>query len=233
MKRYFHYISLGIMLFLALLILLYNVYRWMDYPKMKSITCLDDFSQQELNFFLETGFLFENKASKWEDDILISVKGEPFKEDGSLIDSIVEELTPLIYPVKISRTSGIGNLVIHFTRDTTDRQVMGFTDTKKLSFRGIISQVEMEIFSRVTGQARQACIRHEFLHALGLEHPRQTNTGTLIEPMVEYVDGTDHVKLFRYSDLDKSSLKILYSECIPAGLKKKTFLKAIGFRKVE
>jgi hypothetical protein len=89
----------------------------------------------------------------------------------------------------------------------------------------------MEIFSKVTGQARQACMRHEFLHALGLEHPIQKNTGTIIESKVEYINFSDSVKIFRYSDLDKSSLKILYSDCLPVGLKKKTFEKIIGLKK--
>lgn len=226
MKRYFHYGSLGIMLLGVLLILLFNIYKRVDYPKMKATSCLAKYSKKELNFFLEVGFLFDNKACKWQDEILISVKGELFKEDEMVIDSIVKELEPLIYPVKISRTKGVGNLVIEFTKDTISRQVMGYTSTKKMSFMGVISAVEMEIFSKVTGQARQACIRHEFLHALGLEHPIRRNTGTLIEPLVEYIDGSDHVKLYRYSALDKSSLKILYSNCLPVGLKKKTILKA-------
>lgn len=219
------------MLFAVLLILLYNIYRWVDYPKIKSINCLKGYSQKELIFFTEVGFLFQDKACKWEEDILVSLKGEPFKEDESIIDSIVQELSPLIYPVKISKTNGIGNLVVNFTKDTIDRQLMGFTDTKKMSFMGVISQIEMDIFSKVTGQARQACIRHEFLHALGLEHPIHNNTGTIIESRLDYINFSDSVKLFRYSALDKSSLKILYSDCLPAGLKKKTFVKEIGLKK--
>lgn len=232
MKRHLPYISWGSMLFLLLIILLYNIYNWVDIPNMKSTACLDGYSQQELNFFTEVGFLF-NKACKWEENILVSVKGMPFEEDESLIDSIVQELKPLIYPVNISRTNGTGNLVVNFTKDTINRQALGFTDTKKLSFLGVISQIEIEIFSKVTGQARQACIRHEFLHALGLEHPIQRNTGTIIESRVEYINFSDSVKLYRYSALDKSSLKILYADCLPVGIKKKTFEKAAGVKKRE
>jgi hypothetical protein len=233
MKIRFQNISLGIMLFSVLLILLYNIYKWVDYPKMKSTVCLNGYSKEELNFFEEVGFLFQDRACKWKEDILVSTKGSPFKEDESIIDSIVQELTPLIYPVKISRTSGIGNLVVNFTKDNIDRQVMGFTDTKKMSFMGVISQIEMDIFSKVTGQARQACIRHEFLHAMGLEHPIHKNTGTIIESRLDYINFSDSVKLYRYSALDKSSLKILYSDCLPVGLKKKTFEKEIGLKKEE
>jgi hypothetical protein len=71
---------------------------------------------------------------------LVSINGEPFQEDESLIDSIVQELKPIIYPVKISKTNGIGNLIINFTNDPIDRQVMGFTDIRKMSFMGVISQ---------------------------------------------------------------------------------------------
>ena len=78
------------------------------------------------------------------------------------------------------------------------------------------------------GQCRQSCIRHEFLHALGLEHPKRRNTGTIIESLVEFTDlDMDSVKLYKYTKLDKSALKILYSNCIPIGLKKQTFLKAL------
>lgn len=71
---------------------------------------------------------------------MVSINGEPFQEDESLIDSIVQELKPIIYPVKISKTNGIGNLIINFTNDPIDRQVMGFTDIRKMSFMGVISQ---------------------------------------------------------------------------------------------
>lgn len=227
MKRYVHVGSLGIMLLVVFSMLLVNIYKGVDYPRLKSAACLDQYTPEEMEFFVEVGFQFRNVVCKWEDDILISIEGKATKEDSLVVDRIVEELKPLIYPVAISRTTGVGNLVIKFTNDTIYRQLMGFTDTKKLSYRGEISKVEMEIFSKVKGQARQACIRHEFLHALGLTHPKESNTGTLIEPRVEYMENTDNVKLYKFSTLDESSLRILYSNCLPVGLKKETLLKAL------
>jgi hypothetical protein len=62
---------------------------------------------------------------------------------------------------------------------------------------------------------------------VSLNHPKRKDTGTIIESLVEFTDlDLENVKTFRYSDLDKSALKILYSDCIPIKLKRKTFLKA-------
>lgn len=226
MKRTVQYISLGIMLLVTLFFLVGKMYDSLDYPPLKSTTCLHQYSREELDFFSEVGFLFRDKACKWEDDILISMEGMPMDGDGLIIDEIVKELSPLIEPVKISRVNGLGNLVVKFTKDTIVRQTMGFTQYEKMSFNGHIKKVEIEIFSKVQGQARQACMRHEFLHALGLGHPSSRNTGTLIESLVEYLDAdSDNVRLYKFAAKDQSSIKILYSDCIPKGLKRKTFLK--------
>lgn len=200
---------------------------------MKSVACMDGYSQKELDFFMEVGFLFNNAVRKWQDDILVSVKGEPSAEDRMVLDSIVKDLKPLIDPVKISRTNGKGNMVVNFTQDTSEEQKFGFTHYDEISFHGVISKVEIVVFSKTQGQARQACMRHEFLHALGLDHPLHKNTGTLIESRLEYLNFSDSVKLFRYSALDKSSLKLLYSDCLPVGLKRKTFEKSLGLKRME
>lgn len=41
---------------------------------------------------------------------------------------------------------------------------------------------------------RVATIRHEFLHALGLDHPQSRYTGTIIESLAEYktIDDTEN-----------------------------------------
>lgn len=226
MKRYLRNVSLGIMLICLLIILAVSINSSLDYPKMKSTSCLENYTREELDFFSEVGFLFVDRVNKWEDDISISFDGKQMESDALVIDSIVSEIAPLIFPVKIHRTMGMGNLVFRFVKDTIDQQDYGFTQYKKISFTRKIQQVEIQIFPKVKGQAREACIRHEFLHALGLVHPKRRNTGTIIESLVEYIDDTDNVKLYKYMALDKSSIKILYSDCIPMGLKRETFLKA-------
>ena len=221
MKRYFRIASLAIVILSVLFISAIYLIGILNDPKLEFIGCLEKYTKEELNFFSEVGFLYNTKTWKWKDGIKVSIVGQPIGEDVSLIDSIVEELNPLIFPVTIVRSNDAGNLVVDFKEDTIDRQVMGFTNYRGIHFRNSeINNVKIEIFSKSKGQCRQSCIRHEFLHALGLEHPKRRNTGTIIESLVEFTDlDMDSVKLYKYTKLDKSALKILYSNCIPIGLK--------------
>ena len=74
--------------------------RILNDPKMKSTTCLEKYTHDELAFFAEVGFLFNEKVWKWEESIKVSIAGQPIGDDAVLIDSILEELKPLIYPKK-------------------------------------------------------------------------------------------------------------------------------------
>lgn len=172
-------------------------------PGLKSMTCLEKFTPEELYFFSEVGFSYKNCIRKWESDINISIEGKPMEGDILLIDSIIEELKPLILPVKIMRSKYVGNLSVNFMTNYIDQYANGFCKyLGTFIFSSRITKVEMCIFSQTKGQARQACIRHEFLHALGLAHPIRRNTGTIIESWVEYTGDGDDVKLYRYSALD-------------------------------
>jgi len=221
-------IILLVAVFSIVLILAFRIKYALDSPELKSTTFLKNYTQEELDFFSEVGFRYNDRVSKWEKDIKVSIKGNPMQSDVLLIDSVIEELKPLIFPLRISRVNDAGNLVVDFLDDTVDRQVMGFTDFKGRSgFDYSINNVTIQIFSKTKGQCRQQCVRHEFLHAVSLNHPKRRNTGTIIESLVEYTDlGMENVKTFRYSALDKSSLRILYSDCIPKRLKRKTFINA-------
>jgi|GEM_PF-2596967 len=224
-------ILLIVSVFIIVLTLSFRIIDALDSPELKSTTCLENYTQEELNFFSEVGFRYHNSASKWEKDITVSIKGNPMQSDILLIDSIIEELKPLIFPIRINRVNDAGNLIVEFLEDTKDRQVMGFTNFDRTSSSYSIENVSIQIFSKTKGQCRQQCVRHEFLHAVSLNHPKRRNTGTIIESLVEFTDlDMENVKTFRYSDLDKSSLKILYSDCIPIKLKRKTFIKACQIR---
>lgn len=217
--------------FIIVLILSFRIKDALDSPELKSTTCLENYTQEELDFFSEVGFRYHDRASKWEKDITVSIKGNPRQSDVLLIDSIIEELKPLIFPIRINKVNDAGNLVVDFLDDTIDRQVLGFTNFDRTSSTYSIKNVTIQIFSKTKGQWRQQCVRHEFLHAVSLNHPKRRETGTIIESLVEFTDlDLDSVKTFRYSALDKSSLKILYSDCIPIKLKRKTFIKACQIR---
>ena len=227
MKRYLIVISLVIISLSCIFVLTLYVIGAINNPGLKSMTCLEKFTAEDLDFFSEVGFPYNNCIRKWESDINVYIEGKPMEGDVLLIDSIIEELKPLILPVKIMRSKYVGNLLVNFMTNPTDQYVNGLCQyVGTFIFSSRITKVEISIFSQTNGQARQACIRHEFLHALGLKHPIRRNTGTIIESLVEYIGDGDDVKLYRYSSLDKSMVKMLYSECIPLGLKKKTFLNA-------
>ena len=74
---------------------------------------------------------FADKVRKWDDDITISIEGKQLDGDLQVIDSIIEELNPLIYPVKIRRTNEIGSLLVKFTQVPIEQQGYGNTKFKK------------------------------------------------------------------------------------------------------
>lgn len=183
---------------------------------------IENYTTRELKYFGQVGFYNGKTVKKWGKNIEISMVGAPKDGDIELIDSIINEIAPLIVPIKIERKVRNGNLKIKFV----EKVDAGFADQQmKLGLFDEFQYSDINLPKNLKGTLRQATLRHEFLHALGLHHPSERNTGTLIESYVELVDFDEsNVRNYKYSELDKRMVKLLYDRKIATGLEKRDYL---------
>ena len=188
----------------------------------------ENYSKEDLRFFVQVGFYNQRKVLKWEEDIHVSFVGSPNTGDVELVDSIIQELRPLLAPLTIERTDKDGNLKIKLVEKA--KKGLATHHTVFAPFYSF-SQSEIELPVSLKSTLRQATLRHEFLHALGLHHPTEKGTGTIIESSVEYASIDDalnsNAKIYRYSNLDKRMVKLLYDKNIRVGLERSTFAKLL------
>jgi len=186
---------------------------------------LKHYSKEELEFFRQVGFYDGKKISKWVENIKITFVGSAHDGDIELVDSIINEIRPLVAPITIVKVDNDGNLKINFV----DKVEEGLGNQQvKLSFFNGFKYSDINLPNGLKGTLRQATLRHEFLHALGLHHPSKKFTGTLIESLVEFASIEDHDKgnviNYKYSELDKRMVKLLYDSKIAKGVEKKDYL---------
>lgn len=189
---------------------------------------IGNYTEKELKYFGQVGFYTGKSVKKWGKNIEISMVGAPKEGDIELIDSIINEIGPLIAPIKIERKDRNGNLKIKFV-ETVDA---GFANQGvRLGLFDEFQYSNINLPNNLKGTLRQATLRHEFLHALGLHHPNERNTGTLIESYVEFVDFDEsNVKNYKYSELDKRMVILLYDDKIIKGLEKKDYLANLDLK---
>lgn len=190
---------------------------------------IENYGTQELQYFGQVGFYNGQTVKKWGKNIEISLVGEPRQGDVELIDSIINEIGPLIAPITIERKNCDGNLKIKFV----DKVDAGFADQQvRLGLFDEFQYSDINLPNNIKGTFRQATLRHEFLHALGLHHPKERNTGTLIESFVEFIgsDEESNVKNYKYSELDKRMVKLLYDSKIIKGLERREYLLNLNMK---
>ena len=190
-----------------------------------------NYSTKELEYFGEVGFYTGNSVKKWQKNITISFVGTPKQGDIALVDSIIKEVMPLVAPITIERKDSDGNLKIKLV----DRVDEGFANQQvKLGLFNEFQYSDINLPNNLNGTLRQAVLRHEFLHALGLHHPIEKGTGTLIESHIEFVDyDMQNVKDYRYSEMDKRMIKMLYDKKVIKGLQKKNYLQTLGLKEKQ
>lgn len=185
-------------------------------------------NREELEYFIDVGFRgsIKNCIKKQTENIKISVIGTPQKNDLSLIDTIIAELNPLIFPINIARIEKRGNLLVYLTPN----------------YKGIIPKADgmtyyyydktaFWISPKISGRQREFVFRHEFLHALGLSHPgivHKEFPENVMTDRVYYEFNNNYEQFepvnYNFSDLDKAAIQILYDKDIPNGLSKKRFI---------
>jgi len=192
--------------------------------------------QREGNYSKETLLLFSdiafpyNRIRKWNEDIKVEIVNADKQNKLSIteVDSIIHLLSPLIYPVKIYRVSENGNLKVHLNVDSvpiSTKNAQGFCYIppliKTFSFNIKYAEVYNIWYSPV--------IFHEFLHAIGLQHPsKQYPYYMTICGGYTFKSLEDAEVLYNHlyiSEEEKTIIKMLYSPYIKSGLTKEEFLK--------
>jgi hypothetical protein len=160
-----------------------------------------------------------NRFIKWESDIKVEVIDieRLGKDKISDIDSIIKLMAPLIAPVKIYRVEKNGNFRTHLDLEDLNTAGCAFIDI----YWGNYIMKSADIYVRKWHSPYT--LIHEFLHGLGLSHPRKTypfdlaidykRTFNSFEEHEKYLD-----QKFPFPEQEKRVLKMLYSPIIKSGL---------------
>jgi len=198
------------------------------------------YSDEEIYFFTDVGF-FHERIRKWEKDIkveIVNIENLTVK-DIVEVDSIIKILEPLVYPIKIERVEENGNLKVY-------RKVLKPIKYKNREVNGKAS-LSLPIFLNYDIKCAkiydayhingEKTIFHEFLHALGLEHPSRlyidfhtllvTHKSPNIFYTIDELEEFNDMK-FYISEQEKQVIRMLYSSGVKSGLRRSTFIKKMG-----
>nr|WP_294899475.1 hypothetical protein [uncultured Pedobacter sp.] len=203
---------------------------------VKTKDCINKLSSDEKNLFSNIGFHYYTKIMKWDHDITIAIKGDDIrKEDPEIVKSIVAELNPLIKPLKITLIDSYekADITIDFTHEITKLDKYGYAQPQFKLFGAAFKKVDVFIFPIQKGDYRWRTVHHEMMHAIGFSHNRtylkgakfyDTTMNGYVVPSYEKADEDKFMRAHRdYSETDKRMIKLLYSSCMPLGLRKKDF----------
>ncbi|HEY1008738.1 MAG TPA: hypothetical protein VGE58_01425 [Daejeonella sp.] len=206
-----------------------------------AFTCLPGkYSKEELIFFSRVGFRKHKTLAKWNSNITVSMgKGDITRRDILTVDSIILELAPLIKPLEISRVPEEGDIIVNFTAEKEDRiGISAFTETDQSPLTKYLTSAKIYVRPTIKGRRRQAVLRHEFLHAMGLAHPVGSfePMGSRLESRVVTLDnlypeyGEED---YLYTDMDKAAVRMLYEECLSPGWHKSIYVAFLKGRNIE
>lgn len=213
------------------------------------------YTREDIALFNDIAFT-NGRIHKWTTDIKVQVIGEACPNCPD-IDIIINDIAPLIAPLKIMKVKKNGNVIIH--RGVDDNKFNGFrgyATIKSLPSKGIKSAVIYE-----TKTAKYSTLMHEFEHVLGLNHPRKVYPYDLLiwgesspkcpekkyhfesdtpenpEPGHYYFKTWDDYNKFQekqktqmLTEQEKCILRMLYSPTLKPGLKRIDFMQNMGIK---
>lgn len=209
-----------------------------------------NYSEECVAFFSDITFREGNKIRKWKSDIRVELDSVSLKDSNCVVltDQIISILTPLIKPLKICRVQENGNLIIHANVDNTPiNKGIGYTDVNHFN---LLSESIHKANVYIT-KKNLSVLPHEMCHAIGLTHPENMypfynimgvnspiikelfNDSSEIKPSKYdlFFDTFDDLAAFQKENIippqEREVIKMLYSDDIKVGLKKKYFLKKV------
>lgn len=219
--------------------------------KQRNLFDVDSFNKRaytidEIAFFEDIAFWDSLHIKKWETDIKVQIDttDKVSESDIKEVDNVINILSPLIAPLKITRVATGGNLIVHLNYpNQTNGRATGWAVINDMSKPVSINHADVYVLKNYNQN-----IMHEFLHALGLWHPQKEypfhtaigrNNYVILENQDKQVKYPDHfikfntweefdefsVKTFNnLSEQEKKVIKMLYSSDIKSGLTKRYFM---------
>jgi len=194
-----------------------------------------------MKYFMETAFEQNGSVIKWKDTIRISLEGNYSTMDSLEMVKIIKEVSPLINVkvILLPGNSSNGNLIINLFKSEKDYKSFlsaGELDNMaegktKYKFSFLSNEITgAQIFVFHFAANKYWILRHEFCHALGLSgHSKGVgDEQALLAPLVfKSIEDSDkwQNENTHFPDADKKSIKLLYSENLPIGLKFTDFKK--------
>ena len=191
-----------------------------------------NYSKEMLLLFTDVAFPYpHNRIRKWTKDIKVEIVNAD-KLDKSLVDevdSIINILSPLIYPLKIYKVPENGNLEVFRKVDSIpiSGSVQGFCYMPQKTSIALSWDIK---YAKVYDIWYSNFVFHEMLHAIGLQHPPEHYpfymqiSGGYTFKSLEEAEEKFYDRLY-ISEEEKIIIKMLYSQHIRSGLTKKEFLK--------
>lgn len=192
-----------------------------------------EYNPEALDYLSEIAFGVEYGESsqvlhKWTEDVKIKVHGTPTRDDLTTLNQVVTELNGLITDVHLRITDDDSNLNIYFLPESQFASVEPEYVPVNLGFfrvwwdgSGAIDRARVLIDSRdVTQQERSHLIREELTQSLGLFQDSWRYPDSMF-----YQGWTD---ITTYSDLDRATIRLLYSPKLTPLMTQKEALKALG-----
>jgi hypothetical protein len=190
-------------------------------------------SPESLDYLNEIGFGVEygdadQLLHKWTEDIRINVRGTPTRADLEALEEVVAELNGVLSDVHLQVTYGTGNLEIYFLPESQFASVEPAYVPVNLGFfrvwwdnTGAIHRARILIASRgITQQERSHLIREELTQSLGL-----FKDSWRYPDSVFYQGWTD---INKYSDLDRTTVRLLYDSRLGPSMTPSEALDALG-----
>lgn len=197
------------------------------------------YTKDEIALFGDIAFREGNRLRKWETDIKVEIKNinALSPRDIADVDSCIAILAPLVLPLKMTRVSSDGNLLVYMGQDKLpvgNGRGLGYTDMNRILFFTNCSIRKVSIYE-VKYLNQKDVLIHEFEHAIGLSHAskpysfRLTMSGPECPAKFKSIDEMDKYLDIRFpiSDQEKKVIKMLYSSDFKSGLNRNAFNKLI------
>jgi two-component system LytT family sensor kinase len=154
------------------------------------------------------------KACRFEDDILIQLKGDVTKQDSTIVKKIISELNDLIETVDVKLVDNKGNLIL------TIHSPENGTSTRFNAPNNTISKVEINIASNDNSyqNEKQKYFQYNIItHLTKTYEPRFGKTSYF-----GFFDTSSYQEARRFTEIDKDLLRKLYSNDFYKQLRKNT-----------
>ena len=215
-----------------LLLSIYACFASCIIPQKINLDFLNEYSEEEINHFIATGFYNGDYLIKWNSDLKVAIEGNYTQDDLETIDNMIHEFDSIL-SLSISIVDSGANVIIDISDPPSGHSGLA---NMTWSSNGNIIEAHMWVSPFNFGNQRKSIIHHEFLHVLGLSDPNinEYKRGILgVKPFLSYEEYDQWIIEYELPDIVKSTIEILYNNNLYAKMKKQSFLKQYQIKKTN